>query len=175
MFFCCVAELVPQAVRAAHHPPASQQHHRHLQICLHLPLQSQVNKLPPPSMMCSVSIIPCVKTIILTGLTFSDMPWVVLMVLWKHGQKTSSPWYCIYLKTIDVSLASFVPDPWVRIRILMLHGSGFGFCIQIRIKGKRPTKIIWSKLYLLKSWMLSLQGRRLLKFGSPQKSKNKWS
>ncbi len=26
----------------------------------------------------------------------------------------------MYLKSIDVSLASFVPDPWVRIRILHL-------------------------------------------------------
>jgi hypothetical protein len=81
MFFCYVAELVPQAVRAAHHPPASQQHHRHLQICLHLPLQSQVNIPPPPSfqnitMRCTtvISIIPCVKTITLTGFTFSRMP-----------------------------------------------------------------------------------------------------
>ncbi len=125
MFFCCVVELVPQALRAAHHPPASQQHHRHLQICLHLPLQSQVNKLSPPSfqiltMRCNISVISCVQTIILYSLTFINMPWVVLMVLWKHGQKTSSP--CICLKSIDLSLASFVDpdsnDPWVRIRIL---------------------------------------------------------
>ncbi len=44
------------------------------------------------------------------------------MVLWKHGQKTSSLWYCIYLRLIDVFLASFVDpdseDPWVRIQIL---------------------------------------------------------